>query len=116
MAMPASDLRDFLLTYWTASVLLFPEMDKPAFSFQGVCYVNVETFFVVGFPFWIIGVGLRFDFGVSFDKHARCLRQVDLLAAFFSVKDPILPFVGLEVFLRDPFVGFLGVSSPHPSS
>ncbi len=114
MAVPACDLRDFLLTHWAESVLLFPEMEKPAFSFQGVYYVNVETFFVVGFPFWIIGIGLCFDFGVSFDWHTGSLCEVIFPLLLLSVEDPVVPFVGLKVFLRDPFVGFLWVSSSHP--
>ena len=114
MAMPSRDCGDFLLTPWAESVLLFPEMEKPAFSFESVCHVNVETFFIVGFPFWIIGIGLCFDFGVSFDWHAGRLCEVIFPSLLLSVEDPVLPFVGLEVFLRDPPVGFLWVSSSHP--
>jgi hypothetical protein len=114
MAVPSCDLRDFLLTHWAKSVLLFPEMDEPTFSFQGVYDVNVETFFIVGFPFWIIGIGLCFDFGVSFDWHAGRLCEVVNLAILFSIEDPIVSPTGLEVFLRDPSVGFLWVSSFHP--
>src|SRR6266581_1518926 len=116
MAVPSCDLRDFLLTHRAESVLLFPEMDEPTFSFQGVCYVSVETFFIVGFPCWIIGIGLCFDFDVSFDRHAGRLCQVMNLAILFSVEDPIVSSTGLEVFLRDPAVGFLWVSSFHPLS
>lgn len=114
--MPSCDLCDFLLTRWAASVLLFPEMEKPAFSFQSVCHVSVEALFIVGFPCWIIGVRLCFDFGVSHDGHVCCLRQVDLLAVYLSVEDPVVSSTGLEVFLRDPSVGFLWVSSSHPLS
>ena len=114
MAMPSCDLCDFLLTHWAESVLLFPEMEKPAFSFQGVCHVSVETLFIVGFPCWIIRISLCFDFGVSLDWHVCCLCQVDFLAIFFSVEDPVVSSTGFEVFLPDPFVGFLWVSSSHP--
>ena len=65
MAVPACDLRDFLLAHWAEPVLLFPEMEEPAFPFESVCHVNVETFFIVALPFRVIGVGLAFDFGVS---------------------------------------------------
>src|SRR5215471_12943575 len=114
MAVPSCDLCDFLLTHWAKSVLLFPEVDKPAFSFQGVCYVNVQTLFIVGFPFWVVWVSFRFDFGVPFDWHTSRLREAIFLAFHLTVKDPIVPLDGLEVFLRDPFVGFLWVSSFHP--
>ena len=114
MAVPASDLRDFLLTHWAASVLLFPEMDEPALPFQGVYDACVETFFIVAFPFWVVGVGFCFDFDVSLNGHAGRLREVVVLTFQFCIKDPIVPLDGLEVFLRDPSVGFLWVSSFHP--
>jgi len=113
---PSCDLRDCLLTHRAASVLLFPEMNEPLFSFQGICYVHVETFFIIGFPCWIIGIGLCFDLGVSFDWHAGRLGQVVDLASLFSGEDPIVSAGGLEVFLRDPSVGFLWVSAFHPLS
>ncbi len=114
--MPSCDFRDFLLTHRAESVLLFPQMDEPVFPFQGVCYVNVETFFIVRFPFWVIGIGLCFDFSVSFDWYAGGLCQVVDLTILFSREDPIVSTRGLEVFLRDPVVGFLWVSSFHPLS
>ena len=52
-----------------------------------------------------------FDFGVSFDWHTGSLCEVIFPPLFLSVEDPVVPFVGLEVFLRDPLVGFLWVSS-----
>src|SRR5947209_11319459 len=105
MAVPARDLGDFLLTHWAESVLLFPEMDKPAFAFEGVYDVNVKTFFIVAFPCWIVGVGLCFDFDVSLNGHAGRLGKVVVLTFQFSVKDPVVPLDGLEVFLRDPSLG-----------
>src|SRR5579864_3831313 len=92
MAVPACDFRDFLLTHWAESVLLFPEMAKPAFPFERVCHVNVETFFIVALPLRIIGVGLAFDFRVSLNGHARRLCEEVLLTFHFSIKDPIVPF------------------------
>src|SRR4051812_38916847 len=114
MAVPASELGDFLLTYWAESVLLFPEMDEPDLPFQGVYDVCVETFFIVAFPCGVVGVSFCFDFDVSLNGHAGRLRQMVVLTFQFSIKDPIVPFDGLEVFLRDPSVGFVWVSSFHP--
>ena len=114
MAMPSCYLGDFLLTHWAESVLLFPEVAEPSFSFQGLCHVSVQALFIVEFPFWVVGIGLTFDLRVSFDRHVRCIREVMFLPILLSVEDPIVPFVGLEVFLRDPLVGFVRVSSSHP--
>jgi hypothetical protein len=116
MAMPSCYLGDFLLTHGAESVLLFPEMDEPTFSFQGISYVNVEPFFIVGFPFRVVGVCLTFDFRMSLDRHAGRICEVIFLLVLLSIEDPIFSFVSLEVFLRDPLVGFLWVSSSHPSS
>src|SRR6266568_7816624 len=114
MAVPSGDLGDFLLTHWTQSVLLFPEMEQPVFSLERCLHANIETLLKVGLPCWIVGVGLCFDFGVSFDRHVFGLCRVDLLTVDFSVEDPIVSSTGLEVFLRDPLVGLLWVSSSHP--
>ena len=114
--MPSCDLCNFLLTHRAESVLLFPEMEQPLFPFQGVRYVNVKTFFIVALPCWIIRIGLCFDLSVSLDRGVGCLRQVDLLTMYFSVEDPIVSSARLEVFLRDPCVGLLWVSSSHPLS
>jgi hypothetical protein len=50
MAMPSGYFGDFVLAYWAESVLLFPEMDEPAFSLQGVYNVNVEAQITSKFP------------------------------------------------------------------
>ena len=102
VAVPAGNLRDFLLAHWAASVLLFPEMNKPTFSFEGIYDMNIEAFFVVRFPFRIVGVGFCFDFGMSFDWHAGSLSQQVLLAIHFCIENPVVALNGLEVFLRDP--------------
>src|SRR5207249_4609237 len=116
MAVPSCDLGDFLLTHRAESVLLFPKMDEPAFPFQGICYVNIQSLFIVGFPCWIVGVSLTFDFRVPFDWHTGRICEVVFLPVLLSIEDPVLPFVSLEVLLRDPLVGFVWVSSFHPLS
>src|SRR5260370_10460106 len=114
--MPPCDPGDFLLTHRAESVLLFPEMEAPAFYFQGICNVSVQALFIVGFPFWIVGVSLAFDLCMSFDRHTGRICEVVFLPILLSVEDPVLPFVGLEVLLRDPFIGFVWVSSFHSPS
>src|SRR5258708_35637204 len=114
MARPPCDAGDFLLTHRAESVLLFPEMDEPAFSLQGICNVSVQALFIVGFPFWIVGVSLAFDLCMPFDRHTGRICEVVFLPILLSVEDPVLLFVVLEVLLRDPFIGFVCVSSFRP--
>ncbi len=116
MAVPSRNLGDFLLADWAKSVLLFPEVNEPSFSLEGIYHVNVQTFFVVGFPFWVVWVCFSFDFDVSFDWHVSRLGEIVFPTFHLSIEDPIVPCNGLEVFLRDPFIGFLRVSSFHPLS
>jgi len=86
------------------------------FSFEGVYHVSVKTFFIVGFPCRVVGIGLCFDFRVPFDRHAGCIGQVVHLAIHLSEEDPLVSLNRREVFFHDPTVGFLGVPSFHPLS
>ena len=84
-----------------------------------MCHFHIETFFKVGLPFGIIRVGCTLDFDVPFDGDTFCLEQSNglespFLSKDFAMKDPILPFDGGEVFLLDPFDGFLWVSPFGP--
>jgi hypothetical protein len=41
MALPSRDLGDLLAANWAESVLLFPEVQQPPFSLEGVFHVDV---------------------------------------------------------------------------
>src|SRR5438477_3270346 len=101
MAVPSRQLCDLLVANWTESVLLFPQMEQPAFSFERLSHVNVKTFFIVALPRWVIGVRLCFDFRVPLNEHVGCFRKVIFLTFHFSEEDPVVLPDGLEVFLRD---------------
>ena len=116
MAVPSCDPGDFLLAKWAKSVLLLPEVREPSSSFQGVHHVNVQAFFIVAFPFWVVGVCFSLDFDVSFDWHACGLREIVFPTLYLSIENPVVSPDRLEVFLRGPFVGFLRVSSFDPLS
>jgi hypothetical protein len=114
--MPSRDFGDFLLTNWAESVLFFPEVREPSFPFQGTHHMNIQTFFIVAFPFGIVWVCLPFDFNVPFDRDAYCLSEIVFFLLCFSIEDPIVSADGFEVFLRDPFIGFPWMPSFHPLS
>ncbi len=52
---------------------------------------------------------------MSFDGRLRGVHQVAFVARCFSIEDPGIPVAGREVFLHDPFVGFLRMSPFGPS-
>ena len=116
MAVPSCDLGDFLLANWAKSVLLFPEVREPSFPFQSAFHVNVQAFFIVAFPLRVVGVCFAFDFDVPFDWHACGLCEILFSALRLPIEDPVVSSDRLEVFLRDPFIGFLGMSSFDPLS
>src|SRR3989442_13757904 len=116
MTMPSRDLCDLLVTDWAESALLFPEIEQPALSFEGRCHVNVETFFKVAFPRWVIRIALSLDFHVPYDRHAIRVGEIPWLLIYCSRKHPVISFDGHEVFLRFPCIGFSWMSSIDPSS
>ena len=115
MAVPSCQFGDFPGAEWAEATLLFPEIEQLPFPFEVMCHFHIETFFKVGLPFEIVRVCCTLDFDVPFDGNTFCLEQSDglespFLPKDFSVKDPVLSFDGGEVFLLDPFDGFLWVS------
>ena len=119
VAVPARQFGDFLVTEWTEAALLSPEGEQFPFPFEVVCHFHIETFFKVRLPFRVIGISFTLDFDMSFDGDAFCLEQANgleypILSKDFSLKDPVLPFNGREVFLLNPFERFLWVSPFGP--
>src|SRR2546422_274574 len=119
MAMPSCQFGDFPGAEWAEAALLFPEVEQLSLPFQAVCHFHIETLFKVGLQYVIIRIGCPLDFDVPFDGDTFCLEQSNglespFLFKDFAVKDPILPFDGGEVFLLDPFNGFLWVSPFGP--
>ena len=121
MTVPDSDLGNLLVADWAESFLFFPEGVQPVFAFEGRCHLNVETFFKVGLPVWVIRVGFILDFNMSLDGDTLGLEQSNRLNSSivrkdFSLEHPVLSCDGLEVFLLNPFDGLLWMSpfSPLP--
>ena len=114
--MPSRNFGDFLLAHWAESVLFFPKVDEPSFPFEGAYHVDVKTFFIVAFPFWVVGVGFSSNFHMPFDGDVSRCSQMVFPAVHLCIEDPIISCDGLEVFLRDPCVRFLWMSSFDPPS
>ena len=115
MAVPSADLGDLLVADRAESSLLFPEREQPAFPFERCLHANIEAFLKVAFPRRVVWVGFSLDFDVSCSRHAVGSREVPCLLTVRSEKHPVISSAGLEVFLRFPCVGFMGMSSVYPS-
>src|SRR5258708_9236733 len=115
MTMPSCALGDLLVADWAKSSLIFPESEHPAFPFERCLHANIETFLKVALPLWVIWVGFSPDFDMSCDRHIVSSGEVPCLLSLLSEEDPVIASAGLEVFLRFPCIGFVGMSSVDPS-
>ena len=115
MAVPSCNLGDLLVADRAESSLLFPKSEQPAFPLERRLHANIETFLKVAFPLWVIWVGFSPDFDVSCDRHVVSSGEVPCLLTLLSEEDPVITSARLEVFLRFPCIGFMGVSSVNPS-
>lgn len=119
MAVPSCELRNLAATKRAEAALVFPEMKQCPFAFQVVYHLYVKPFFKVRFPFRIIGIGFTPNFDMPFNRNTARLYEADwlqypLTSKDFSCEHPILPSGGLEVFLLDPGVRLVWVSSFRP--
>ncbi len=115
MAVPSCDLGDLLVADRAESPLLFPESEQPTFPFERCLHANIETFLKVAFPFWVVWVGFSPDFDVSHARHVVSSGEVPCLLTLLSEEYPVIASASLEVFLRFPCGGFMGMSSIDPS-
>ena len=114
VVVPASDLRDLLVTDRAESSLLFPEGKQLVFPFEGRCYLNVKAFFKVAFPRWVIRVRFPLYFEMPLDWHMYSTDEISRLCFFVSEEHPVISLQGCEVFLRLPCLGFSSVPSIYP--
>ena len=118
MAMPSCELRNLAGAKRAEAILLFPEVEQRPLPFQVVYHLYVKPFFKVPFPFRVVGIGFAANFDVPFNRDAVCLYQPNcfcpLTSENFSCKHPVLPPIGLEVFLPDPRVRLVWVPPLGP--
>ena len=106
--MPPGEFGDFLVTDWTNTVLLLPQVKQLSPTLKVFCHFQAETFFKVDFPGRVIGVRIPFDFDVPFNGHTGDVEQLDLAGFSVFVFDlaaeyPLAMTNGMKVFLFYPF-------------
>src|SRR5450631_2747742 len=91
-------------------------MREPSFPFEGAFHVNVETFFIVAFPFRVVWIGFPLNLHMPFDRDGSGIHEVVFSPIDFSVEHPVVSANGREVFLLNPRFGFFWMSSFGPPS
>lgn len=118
VAVPSGEFGNLLLAVWTDPMLLFPQMQKYSSFAEIAFHLEIESFLEVGFPGWIVRVGLFLDFDMPLDRRICDPGEVDargfLLMCDFSEEDPISLSDGAEILLLHPVGTFVGVPSSRP--
>ena len=113
MAMPSCHFGNVAVAERAEATLLFPEREQLSFPFQVVCHFHIETLFKVGLPFGIVWVCCTLDFDVPsmamlFPSTVGWAGR-SLLPKNVAMR-ATAAFNGGEVFLLNPFAGFLWMS------
>src|SRR6266704_1600080 len=116
VVMPASYLRDRLVTDWAATALFFPEVRQPTFSVQGLFHLHAEAFFKVDFPCRIVGIAGSFDLFIpgSWCCRGQAKQVADglsILAFCLSEEAPVLVSDLPKVAVFYPSLAFLRMGS-----
>ena len=109
------------MTTRTETFLLFPEGKQLPFPPQCVFHFHAQAFLEIHFPCGVKRIGCSLKLDMSFDRCLRCSEESDRLKHSFSsdhdaCKDPVAPFMDMEVLLLYPSSGFVVVpfSGPLP--
>src|SRR5215469_5219180 len=113
--MPPSDFGNLLVANWAEAVLFFPEVEQPLLPLEVSPHVNIESFFIVGFPCRVVWICLTSNLGVPLDSDIRCIGEVFGFSVNLAVEHPLVSSNGCEVLLLNPCFGLLWMSSLCPS-
>ena len=120
VAVPSGHLGDRLVTDRAAPVLLTPQVRQHPFSSQVILHLYAQAFFQIDFPCWVIRIAVTLDFDVP--PAGCCISQAEqvfillaLVVFAFAEETPTLIAVVPKVFILDPPVVLVGVSSARPS-
>ncbi len=120
VVMPASYLRDRLVTDWADTALFFPEVRQPTFSVQGLFHLHAEAFFKVDFPCRIVGIAGSFDLFIpgywcGRGQAKQVADGLSILAFCLSEEAPVLVSDLPKVAVFYPSLALLRMSPPCPS-
>ena len=120
VVMPTGHVCDGLATDRAEPLLLTPEVREHPFTLQVVFHLYAEAPLQIEFPCWVIRIAVPLDFDVTFDGSR--ISQTDevfvlltILISAFAKEPPTLFADRTKVFIFDPPVSFVGVSSACPS-
>jgi hypothetical protein len=119
VVVPPRQFGNPLVTVRTESMLAFPESQQLSFSPEGAFHFHAKALLEIHFPCGVKGVGFSPDFDVPFDGRLCCAKESNGFDPSVSSdhdtgKDPIAPFMGMEVLVLDPSSRLVIVSFPRP--
>jgi hypothetical protein len=85
MAVPPCEGGNRCAAVRTTPILTSPKMQQGSTSFEGIRHFASKSLFKIEFPLRVVGIGLAFDLGVSFDGETMGTKQVNGLALAFRV-------------------------------
>jgi hypothetical protein len=117
---PPGETGDFGIAHRAEAVLYRPEKSKHTRTLKRLQHMIGFAFFEVGFIGRIVRVCVASDldmstYGSITGRQQPCFEWLPLVIVRFSGEDPVSSPVLFKVFLFDPALVFLGVSSPGPS-
>ena len=114
---PPAGLRgNGLLTFWAEPVLMPPQVGQFLFPFFAFTRQLHPSFFEIGLPCRIVGIGVPLDLGVPDDFHVarQNERHIAAIHDVLAGEGPLWTISALEVFVLDPACGLRWVSSLRP--
>src|SRR5262245_52814593 len=77
MAVPPCEGGNRCAAVRTTPILTSPKMQQGSTSFEGIRPFASKSLFKIEFPLRVVGIGLAFELGVSFDGETRGTKQVN---------------------------------------
>lgn len=119
MAVPSCNPADLLVTDGAETLLLFPKVAQPSFSFQRSSHLHVQSLLKVRLPGRVVGIGFCADFRMPFDVDLRSREEpyhsaLPILLLEDSGEHPTVGASSGKVFVLDPPARFVAMSAQCP--
>ena len=112
---PRAEFRDVLLADRADPLLFFPQIQQFPPTLERLLHFDAQPSLKVRLPRRVEGVGCSFHFDMTTNRNPAGAKQDEILAVYFTVKDPMPTADGAVIALFDPSAAFVWVSAFRPS-